>query len=69
MNAYEIQVTATLFIQAENRDLCEQYLKEIITEAGFHNVVVSPKETDQYVDYVKNNAIYDQYEVNWGANK
>ena len=69
MNSYEMQVTATLFIQAENRDLCEEYFKEIITEAGFFNVVVSPKVTDQYVDYVKNNEIYYQYEFNWGANK
>jgi len=65
MNGYEIQITGTMFIQANNQDDCERYLREAIEESGIFNVVVSAKQTDTFPDYLSKNNVHSEYDVNW----
>lgn len=69
MNGYEIQITGTMFIQANNRDDCERYLREAIKESDYmFNIVALAKQTETFPDYLSKNDVYAEYNIHWSTN-
>jgi hypothetical protein len=66
MRYYELQIKATAFINAEDKEKCEAYLMELIKDSGIFNVEAAAKETVNYVEYMTaNNPVHETYEVKW----
>jgi len=66
MRYYELQITATAFMNADDKEKCEEYLMELIKDSGLFNVEATAKETVNYVEYMTaNNPVHETYEVKW----
>lgn len=66
MRHFELQIKATIFMNAEDKEKAEEYLMELIKESGIFNVEATAKETGNYIEYMTaNNPVHETYEVKW----
>jgi hypothetical protein len=69
MRYFEINVTGDLFINAQTKEKCEEYLRGIIQEHGWYNVTATITEMPESHTLQQLQDIAEEYEPVWKETK